>query len=449
MNKNKMMPVTALVIASLIAGCGTTNKSINGSAGQTNANSAVRIGYFSANSFQPNVYATLERQDTSWRIVALSKSRPEREHDKQEIVVMDRSGTRIQPAYSDTYTQFNRQGELTWFDCSEVLSALAGGSGKKLPYSGCSSSEFNQIDVASTVGKNAIAAVLTLGLAAGSKRKVNTDAMETALTQTNAFQLMKLYSDLDTTVGRMNATLAEDLNAKRQVINKAVTISDVKKLVPVGLKVRPEIKTHASGATITLPSLTAPSGGQISQQQLQAETQRLNANFAEQRTQQKVTTSCGGKGNGFDFTCNPASFTIGIGDPVPPITATVSGNQDYLAKVERENRAAEIIENNRARAAASSASNRGAVDAEGRKIIRGTVAGGYHDRVHIISSGLGVDASTQHTTITNSVIEADVCVLVGAAGSVITNNLMKCGTCVAEASELVFNNQLIGNTCTN
>ena len=87
------------------------------------------------------------------------------------------------------------------------------------------------------------------------------------------------------------------------------------------------------------------------------------------------------------------------------------------------------------------------VDSMGREIIRGPVRGGYYDNKHIISSSVGVDATYGGATITNSVIEAPVCVESSGMDLSIQNSELRCSICVRYTSKMVMNNILMSNSC--
>lgn len=67
-------------------------------------------------------------------------------------------------------------------------------------------------------------------------------------------------------------------------------------------------------------------------------------------------------------------------------------------------------------------------DSEGRKYIYGTVSAGDYDNVHIVAKKYGVKANSR-TTITNSTIDAQTCVITpGNVGLILRNNIMNCDT---------------------
>ena len=86
-------------------------------------------------------------------------------------------------------------------------------------------------------------------------------------------------------------------------------------------------------------------------------------------------------------------------------------------------------------------------DADGRVILRGTQYGSSYFNVHIIADGIGVVNQSGNLMISNSVVEARVCVLSNGIGLVLRNNILKCGVCVEYSSGLIIGNEIVGNVC--
>lgn len=76
--------------------------------------------------------------------------------------------------------------------------------------------------------------------------------------------------------------------------------------------------------------------------------------------------------------------------------------------------------------------------------MRGPVYSSYLDHVHIISDSYGVIASGG-ATITNSVIEAPVCVQSSGMGLHLTNNTLDCNLGVEYTGGIVLDNYIVGN----
>lgn len=96
--------------------------------------------------------------------------------------------------------------------------------------------------------------------------------------------------------------------------------------------------------------------------------------------------------------------------------------------------------------ATSFSEDKARTDDMGREIIEGPVSGGFYNNVHIISDSVGID-SYSDVTVTNSVIEADICIKTPGRGATIRNNTLKCGVCVEFTGNTIVNNTLINNRC--
>lgn len=84
-------------------------------------------------------------------------------------------------------------------------------------------------------------------------------------------------------------------------------------------------------------------------------------------------------------------------------------------------------------------------DSEGRKIILGPVGSGHYNNVRIISASVGVSGNT--VSVTNSVIEAPVCIQTYGDGVRVTNNTLLCDLCIEFTGGMLTNNTLANNRC--
>lgn len=80
-------------------------------------------------------------------------------------------------------------------------------------------------------------------------------------------------------------------------------------------------------------------------------------------------------------------------------------------------------------------------DANGLAIIKGPVASGIYSRVHIVSETVGVFAILP-TTITNSVIEAPVCVSTFGRNLTLRGNVLDCALCIEFGDGFLANNTI-------
>lgn len=88
----------------------------------------------------------------------------------------------------------------------------------------------------------------------------------------------------------------------------------------------------------------------------------------------------------------------------------------------------------------------GKTDRLGLPIVQGPLMGGYYDGVHIVSDSIGVIANGP-TTISNSVIEAPVCVQSSGNGLRLSNNTLICELCVEFVGRALYQNILMYNQC--
>lgn len=85
-------------------------------------------------------------------------------------------------------------------------------------------------------------------------------------------------------------------------------------------------------------------------------------------------------------------------------------------------------------------------DEQGRKIIKGPVGADFYTNVHIISQNVGVIAYGP-TSISNSMIEAPVCVQTSGQWLTLNNNELLCDLCIEYLHGPVIENSIVNNTC--
>jgi hypothetical protein len=85
------------------------------------------------------------------------------------------------------------------------------------------------------------------------------------------------------------------------------------------------------------------------------------------------------------------------------------------------------------------------VDSNGRTIIRGPVYGGTYRNVHIISDSVGVRGS--NILLTDSVVDAPICVSTSGMGNTINRNSLNCSLCIEFTGETIMDNQVNDNRC--
>lgn len=84
-------------------------------------------------------------------------------------------------------------------------------------------------------------------------------------------------------------------------------------------------------------------------------------------------------------------------------------------------------------------------DEMGREIIKGPVGSGYYNNVHIISDSVGIQGYS--VMVTNSVIEAPVCIRTGGQGATVSNNVLMCSLCIEFTDRALIKNTLTNNRC--
>ncbi|HFT8004940.1 TPA: hypothetical protein ACU9T0_005907 [Burkholderia cenocepacia] len=85
-------------------------------------------------------------------------------------------------------------------------------------------------------------------------------------------------------------------------------------------------------------------------------------------------------------------------------------------------------------------------DEMGREIIRGPVSGVYFNNVHVISDSIGIRGWS--VVVTNSVIEAPVCIRTSGQSSTISNNDLKCDLGIEFTEAALIRNTLTNNRFT-
>ncbi|MDM0053838.1 hypothetical protein [Variovorax sp. J22R115] len=321
-----------LLLAVLLTGCGTTNTTV--APASPDSGSPVSIGFF--RDFDESAFAVIERKAHGWSLRKLTAKRPLRENENEEIIAIDATGTRMEPAYTGAYSQFNQKGQLVWFDCSEVMTAIAGKKQALSDYSGCGPSALTTIDVLGTVGKNAVAGVLTLGLAGGTKRQIDTDAMRMALQQSGAGQALHAYlaelKFLSVAERDVSTALANAKSAARPVIK----VSDPKKLVIDDVKVTAPLDIKVSYAFDLQTDVDLRNDVSLAKA-LQDLHHRIEVKKADLLANTALSISCGRVStSGFEGRCRPESVLVRLGQVAPTFILTVTSNKDYLAaKAER------------------------------------------------------------------------------------------------------------------
>lgn len=119
--------------------------------------------------------ALLEKNDGIWRVNDVSQAQQKRISDTQEILCVNLQ-TKGAPAISIGFEELGTITKAGYFECTLLL--------KKSGYTPCNSS-LTKTSAFGTVGKNVAAAVLTLGLAAGTNKVFDSDEIKKAIDESD------------------------------------------------------------------------------------------------------------------------------------------------------------------------------------------------------------------------------------------------------------------------
>lgn len=89
--------------------------------------------------------------------------------------------------------------------------------------------------------------------------------------------------------------------------------------------------------------------------------------------------------------------------------------------------------------------NEKTLDKMGREIIKGPLGSGSYNNVHIISDSVGIQGEL--VMITNSVIEAPLCIRTRGLHSLIENNILICNLCIEFTDRVLIGNRVVYNEC--
>ena len=83
-------------------------------------------------------------------------------------------------------------------------------------------------------------------------------------------------------------------------------------------------------------------------------------------------------------------------------------------------------------------------DTQGRRIVRGPIQSSNVNNLRIVSDSVGI-VSNVGVTVSNSVIEAPVCMSVPSVGNLVTNNVLNCDLGIEFGPGPLLNNRLFNN----
>jgi len=119
--------------------------------------------------------ALLEKNDGIWRVKDVSQTQQKRISDSQEILCVNLQ-TKGVPTISIGFEELGTITQAGYFECTLLL--------KKSGYTPCNSS-LTKTTAFGTVGKNVAAAVLTLGLAAGTNKVFDFDEIKKSIDESD------------------------------------------------------------------------------------------------------------------------------------------------------------------------------------------------------------------------------------------------------------------------
>lgn len=167
-----------IFICILTTGC-TTNTNKNHDFSKNEIIDTFDIGHRDQSKLGNGYYALLEESQTNW-IVSKVTDKPiiGRVNGKQEVLFIDKTFSYIQPYYESVGW---KPGGV--FDCSPLLD-------KEEKYTACNS-QFTSVDVGGSIAKNAVSAVITLGLASGSRKVIDKHKISGVVEEVNLLEVVK------------------------------------------------------------------------------------------------------------------------------------------------------------------------------------------------------------------------------------------------------------------
>lgn len=151
--------------SALLAGCaGNKPVSVATPAGAP----PLSIGYRIPPQRGPGYHVLLQPQGAAWQVLRFGTDKPARTQDSQEILFISRDGRWVQPA-------FDYAEQHTYFSCSALAKDPA-----LTTYSPCGASRFATVNMGATAARTVLAVPLTMGMATGTNRTVDTAAVQAA-----------------------------------------------------------------------------------------------------------------------------------------------------------------------------------------------------------------------------------------------------------------------------
>ncbi|WP_161957944.1 hypothetical protein [Azospirillum palustre] len=210
--------LSLLVAAVLVtSGCASTAPK----AVQTATGEKVSIGYNGAIHQGNGWFVQVTEQDGKWKIVEVTAKPERRWKEENEILWVRRDRKSIEPAFE---TNMGYKPSVNEIECSPLLD-------KHTQYDACNS-RLTKVNVGRSIGKNVLAAAMTLGMASGTNRGIDHDlihqimkdtALLDALTKPEYMDVLKIE---DTNQTIIQETRRATINDRTAVLNARLKVPD-------------------------------------------------------------------------------------------------------------------------------------------------------------------------------------------------------------------------------
>lgn len=224
-----MLKKIFFISALIIAGCAAPNHGTHNI--QPNADKKIK-GNFEVSykkKYQGEYYILLEKLNNKWDVIKTSKTPIKRPNKNSEILTFNKELSYTQPYY-DRAPYFNGNT----FECSAW-----GKYDQRDEYVPCNS-QLVTTNIGKSIGKNALAAFMTLGLASGSHVQVDKDKVINAIDESGAIAILsrdKEVFDQENERDRnkikreiaeaQNLALENDLNHRKAMLSRTKTIGNL------------------------------------------------------------------------------------------------------------------------------------------------------------------------------------------------------------------------------
>jgi hypothetical protein len=240
-----MRTIITLLVTILLAGCAAP-QATKSAATNVNKQSQVANTYKKVDQLGAGYFVLVEKLPENWKVVLVSRSVVRRQNSNQEILFISRDTKFVQPFFTEI-PLINHAG----FHCSAF-------SDEANKYSPCGASIFSSVAAGSTVLRNLVSVPLTFGIASGTVREVNYQAVAKVVEQTNLIDSVKI---LETKIQQVNTIGSKIASLENQLLSRAekdlvatIQVNDPTGLFPKEPKVRVRLSivdtTRSDGNTV-------------------------------------------------------------------------------------------------------------------------------------------------------------------------------------------------------